>query len=142
MTNIKSILKEANRYDEVVEILKTTIVSLNTKNNPAVALYYDKDGIVRSNVDAKSVKLEAAILLLCIEDIIDYEHQDLTYLSVYFSDMTNTLLHNYAVSLTHKEEPNTGIDTLRCFSIITNLVDCINGGFMENWTIPDGWKKE
>ena len=141
MTNIKSILKEANRYDEVVDILKTIIVSPNT-NHYAVALYYDKDGTVRNDVDAGSVKLEAAILLLCIEDIIDYEHQDLTYLSVYFSDMTNTLLHNYSVSLTHKEEPNTSIDTIRCFSIITNLVDCINGGFMENWTIPDGWKKE
>ena len=125
MTNIKAILEEANRYGDVVEILKTTIASLDTKNNLVVSLYYDNDGVAKGNVDAKSVKLEAAILLLCIEDIIDYEHQDLTYLSVYFTDMTNTLLHNYAVSLTHKEEPNTGIDTLRCFSIITNLVDYV-----------------
>ena len=144
MTDIKSILKEANRYDDVVEILKTIIVSPNI-NHYAVALYYDKDGTVRNDVDAGSVKLEAAIVLLCIEGILDYEQQDIIYLSalpVYLDDMTNTLLHNYAVSLTHKEEPNIGIDTIRCFSIITNLVDCIGGGFMENYTIPDGWKKE
>ena len=120
VTNIKSILKEANMYDEVVDILKTIIVSPNT-NHYAVALYYDKDGTVRNDVDAGSVKLEAAILLLCIEDMINYEQQNIIYLSalsVYLDDMTNTLLHNYAVSLTHKEEPTIGIDTIRCFSII------------------------
>ena len=46
-SKIKSILKEANRYDDVVEILKTTIASLNTKNNLAVSLYYDNDGVAR-----------------------------------------------------------------------------------------------
>lgn len=140
MTNIKAILEEANRYDDVVEILKTTIASV--RRNPAVGLYFDKDGNVRNDVDAKSIKLEVSILLLCIEGVLDYTQHDFTSLSVYITDMTDTLLHNYANSLTHKEEPNTGIDTIRCFSIITNLVDCIQAGIMENWTIPDGWKKE
>lgn len=140
MTDIKSILKEANRYDEVVEILKYTLSSV--RRNPAVGLYFDKDGNVRNDVDAKSIKLEVSILLLCIEGVLDYTQHDFTSLSVYITDMTDTLLHNYANSLTHKEEPNTGIDTIRCFNIITNLVDCIQAGIMENWTIPDGWKKE
>lgn len=140
MTNIKAILEDANRYDDVVKILKYTLSSVH--RNPAVGLYFDKDGNVRNDVDAKSIKLEVSILLLCIEGVLDYTQHDFTSLSVYITDMTNTLLHNYANSLTHKEEPNINIDTIRCCNIINNLVDCIQAGIMENWTIPDGWKKE
>lgn len=49
------------------------------------------------------------------------------------------LLHNYAVSISHRKVPEIDMENIRVWEILDNMLICWND---EEWNIQDGWKKE
>ena len=92
------------------------------------------------SIDTKSIIEQAARLIIIIEDGCDGNTEDdFDKLSAYVNDKSDTLLHNYAVSVSHKIEPEYNIDTIRCWEILDNMLACWNNNYDEPWCIPDGW---
>lgn len=59
-------------------------------------------------------------------------------LSLYVSDHSNMLLHNYAVSVSHRTGGAMD-DEIRVWCILSNLLDNL---YSDTWNVPVGWCKE
>lgn len=138
---IKNTLIEANRYEDIINILNNIIKSTPDASIPVNA-FVAEDGKTKWEVDGKIVVEEAKILLQLIsgEDtsgIIDFKHLD-----QFVRTKTYTFLHNYAVAISHRKESNIDIDVIRSWEILDNLIinfEDIKKG--DEWHVPDGWKK-
>ena len=54
------------------------------------------------------------------------------------------MLHNYSVSLSHRNEPTEDMDDIRTWEILDNLIFCFRLDEEDNlhWSIPEGWKNK
>lgn len=136
---IKDNLKEAKRYDEVVNILKN-IISDNQSAYPVTA-FVDNDGKTKWDVDGSLVKEEASRFLDVIEngETKQMSIDDFLYLTQVIHTETDMRLHNYAVAISHRSEPHIDMEQIRSYEILENLL--YNLDDVDKWTIPDGWKK-
>lgn len=135
---IKQILKDANRYKDVMEVLYS-LHSSSKSDYPVEA--YDAQGYISFRVNGQAVNDGAFKVIQCIESNAESLSftDDLDPLYQYIKTSANTILHNYAISVTHRIEPIEDIDKARIYLIIQNIIDC--GKFDDiPWSIPDGWK--
>lgn len=137
---IKSILMEANRYDDVMSIIRDIIVD-NQRSYPVNA--FVKNNEIKWHVDGAHVRSEAhRLLYLICEDKCIGSDDDFVNLSSYVESRTDMFLHNYAISISHRNEPDVDMEYTRCWEILDNLLRCWNIKDDEfEWDIPDGWKK-
>lgn len=136
MIKIKDILMEANRYEDIKNILLNIICDNRRASHPVNA-FIDDHGVTQWRVDANSVREEATHLLSDIEDGTQSGMK--RNLMEYVSTHSNMLLHNYAVHVSHKKEPEEdAMDEIRNWLILDNLLMCWSD---DDWDIPDGWKK-
>lgn len=140
--SIKKILEEANRYNGVISIIESIISSCNTGTLPVKA-FVTKQGTTEWRVSASMVNQEAIILLKTIEeeDEKSKSESDFSNLFQYIHSTTDMLLHNYAVSISHRKVPETNMDDIRIWEILDNMLMCWDFEDDEEWYIPDGWKK-
>ena len=137
--NIEQILKEANRYDAIQQILKD-IVADNQQTYP-VDPFIDNDHKTKWRVDGDNVRKDAKELLRIIDNN-EAINTDFLYLTQYVRTKSDALLHNYAVSISHRNEPKIDMEKIRCWEILDNLLtNCCNGQLDDDWYIPTGWKK-
>lgn len=144
MRTIKEILIDANRYEDIVNILKDISKMDDNSYSYPVRVFIDSDGETKWRVDGKSVNEQSSKLLKLIEDGSDgISNDDFTYLSEYVRSHTDMLLHNYAITITHRRDPED-METIRPWVILDNLISCWNLGLNDDdsaWDIPIGWKK-
>lgn len=136
---IKDVLKEAERYDEILNII-VNIASGDESSFPVNA--YKSGENTKWRVDGALVRKEAIELLQLIfknEPNTDVENDDRFFnLLQYVETESDTLLHNYAVSISHRREPYIDMEIVRCWNILVNLLY----NYYENtWDIPTGWKR-
>ena len=143
MNNIKRTLMEANRYEEVKDILINicTNSSLLPLSCPVNA-FVDENGVTQWRVNGDAVHKEACGLLNIIED------DDLVYDDINLSSYSNLLqyvlsksdmmIHNYAVFISHRDTPVDDMEVIRNWEILQNLILNLAD---KDWDIPDGWKK-
>ena len=148
MKTIKEILKEANRYEDVIELLDSIITDNTLKKQfPAVSMFVTDNGEIAHNISGEKVVMQAALLKNLIEkDSISIDTNELNFLFKYTDDILNSALHNYAVSISHRDDPElTGntIERIRILEILNNLlVNHFQPIYNESdWYIPNGWKK-
>lgn len=137
---IKRILKEAGRYDEIVDVLNN--ISKETDVSKPVNAFVDYDGKTKWRIDGKLLKYEASKFLQIISAEEITEKLDIDYfneLLQYIHTKSDTLLHNYAVSISHRNEPEIDMEYIRSVEILENLLYNLND--YKKWYIPDGWKK-
>lgn len=137
---IKKKLTEALRYNQVTGILKY-IISEDLAYSIPVDAYIDSSGKTSWRVDGRVVTKEAKLLLQTIEDDVDEESVfpgSFESLEQYVHSHTNMLLHNYAVTISHRTVPNDmDMEVIRSWLILDNLLICFGS---KDWSIPDGWK--
>lgn len=143
MKTIKETLVEAGRYEQIVEILKKTIMT--KQGNFPVGCYADEDGRVKRDVRGIDVRIEASQFMIAIEDntIMDMIAEDFPNLDKYVHSTSDMLLHNYAVGIAHrKNHDENDAEKMRLWCILANLIDCMNirDDDTEGWYVPDGWK--
>lgn len=134
---IKSMLEKANRYDDVTKILFDIILS-DDQQFP-VNPFVNNDKELICNINGNLVREEALRLLrLIANDKVDpsqiYIYPNLSH---YISTKLNTLLHNYAVSVSLRNEPKENMETIRILCILENLIYSLDIG-IDGWYIPDG----
>ena len=133
-------MTEANRYHEVIGILNH-IISEDLAYSIPVDAYTDSNGKTSWRVDGRVVTKEAKLLLQTIEDEVDEESVfpgSFESLEQYVHSHTNMLLHNYAVTISHRTVPNDmDMEVIRSWLILDNLLICFGS---KDWSIPDGWK--
>lgn len=117
--------------------------SCTTGTLPVDAFVAD-DGTTHWRVNAAFVRYEAITLLETIETETekDKTEKDFWNLYQYVKSTSDMLLHNYAVSISHRKVPETNMDDIRIWEILDNMLICWNLEDDEEWFIPDGWKKE
>lgn len=143
LDEVRSVIEEANRLDEIVDILEK-IIADNRSSYPVKA-FVDQHGITRWRVDGEDVRKEAAVLLGIIkgEGNIETDEKFLNLLE-YVTTHSDMLLHNYAIGITHRREPDVDMEECRRYLIIENMIECWHINLIGNpitYTIPDGWKK-
>lgn len=141
--SVKTILIEAGRYDQVMDILNKT-TQLSDHSFPVNC--YSDNGKASFRVDGSDVRNEAYNLIQGIEtDAINtMVVDDFENLFQYVHSHTDMLLHNYAVNVSHgQSNPNPDMDNIRVWCILDNLIMCLgiqNCDDGWDWDIPDGWK--
>lgn len=138
---IKSALEKSNRYDDIIGILDE-ITKKNDASYP-VNTFMDANGEARIRVDGNRVRNEAAELLKLINsDEFDENNIKFPNLMEYVRTQSDTLLHNYAIQISHRIEPDIDMDIIRCWVILDNILICLNSGYLlDDWAIPSGWGK-
>lgn len=138
---IKQELERANKYDDVKEVLIRITMNNSLSYNYPVDPFTDEDGTTKWRIDGNEVKFEAYRLLYYIDGLnkSDFTGEDFSNLRQYVTTRTNILLHNYTVSLSHRNEPKTDMDLIRTWEVLDNLLYCLGD---DNWRIPDGWKRK
>lgn len=137
---IKDILKEANRYEDIRNILNNIIETLDDDMTYPVDAHID-DREIKWKVDGQLLIKEASNLLYLIdtENInCNNSSDDFLNLLQYVRTKGDRLLHNYAIDISHRSTPCTDMNEIRKWKILENLIHNIGG---ELWIIPDGWKK-
>ena len=138
---IKNTLINTGVYEDVVEILES-IAGIKESTLP-VDLYMD--GVKPSyRIDVDNLQHEAEIFLFGLEkDILVKGTNQYETLWRYINNKMDTMLHNYAVSLSHNHKPSIKMSVIRKYMIIENLL--INISFPgtddddEEWYIPENW---
>lgn len=138
---IKKILEDANRYDDVKNILNN-IIKDNQYSYPVNA-FGDDYGRIKYRVDGNAVRKEASILLQLIDEekeINEKSRDNISNLFRYVRSQYDMLLHNYAVYISYKKDPDVDIDIIRSWGILDSLISCFDY-VDDNWYIPNGWRK-
>ena len=139
-TDYAKVLKEAGRYDQVTDILVKIATGCNGYTYP-VRPFIDDDFTSKWRVEGSSIRKQALRLLEIVVDgdevkVID--EMSFTHISAYVESHADILLHNYAIHISHKIEPDVDMDEARNWLVLDNLIKCLH--LPEEWTIPDGWK--
>ena len=102
---IKDILKEGNRYEDVTDILNNFLQT--SEDSYPVDCFAGEDGKASYRVDGPKTRDEALKLLEYIEseDQTD-QTNNFNNLLRYIVSESDMMLHNYAISISHKKEPN------------------------------------
>lgn len=139
--SLKSILVESGRYENIVTML-TNIIADTKASYPLRSAFVDNDGETSWRVDGVAVRQQANTLLKLIEaDCDGNSSDDFCELRAYVKDKSDTLLHNYAVALSHNSQPKTDIDVIRQWEILDNMIACWNTNDEYDWYIPTDWQK-
>ena len=142
----KEEMERADKYDDVKEILTKIAMDDNISSEHQVSPFIDEDGETKWRIDGNKVRFEAYKLLYYLEGlhVSDVTGKDFSNLFQYVSTNTTMLLHNYAVSISHRHEPEIDMDLIRTWLIIDNMLCCFDNPFDEPdngyWRIPDGWR--
>ena len=137
---IKKVLKEAGRYEDTLRILGEIINTNKVPDDAPIASYYvNSDGELKCRVDGGLVRKEASALLniLIHEEDLDI---NVSHLDEYITSATDIMLHNYAISISHKKEPNNDMEIIRSWLILYTMVWELNNGVALG-SIPKGWKR-
>lgn len=138
--SIKETLKQANRYDDIMSILRI-ITESKDADFPVDPFNDDNSDKIRWRVDGTTLRDEAIELTASIEnDTIQTKSlDDFNSLYQYAKSAADTYLHNYAVQVSHKTEPDEAkMEKARIWLILWNLLVCLDND-PEPWYIPDGW---
>lgn len=138
---IKNILEEADRLNDVLNILNNIISTLDSAPYPDYA-FLDNDGITRWKVNGNMVKKAANDVIQLIYDENHPVENDDDFLNLheYVRSHTYDLLHNYAISISHRVRPKIDIDDIRSWLILNELILAICCHSLGTWRIPDGWR--
>lgn len=143
-TSIKQQFINAGRYKAIMKILhKITKVS----GSLPVDAFVDVDGITRWRIDGDKVSNEAKLLIEKIENnatIKDLREEEFDNLRSYTKTQSDMHLHNYTVSLAHRNKPSVKLGKIRAWMILDNLLWCIPNRSEQDgdWNIPKGWQKK
>lgn len=134
--NLKNILVNANRYEDVMAILYG-MMDLTGSEVP-VRAYAGKRDKIAYNVPVQKVKEEAQALIYLLDGnmVYDIGLDDVENLWRYVNSVTDILLHNYAVSVSHQSQPED-MDGIRGWLVLDNLISCLDHN--ESWSVPNGW---
>ena len=142
MKSIKEKLLEAGRYNSVLSILEKIIK--DDQSSYPVDAYKDYSSTeTKWRVDGDFVRNEASKLIskITLEEDKTINEKEYFYLEQYISTETCQMLHNYAVSISHRNDnPREDMEVIRTWEILENLL--FNLDDVSSWTIPDGWKVE
>ena len=138
---IKRKLKKANRYDDVMEILKN-ITRLENIEYPVNAFVNDDDRI-SYHIPGHVIRSEANDLIRGIYNNFSVTDFGGPFINLFrfVESKTNRLIHNYAVDITHRRVPNSNsMNEIRSWLVLWNIligIDTEN----RNWEVPKGWRK-
>ena len=140
---LKIELKNAGRYDEVANLLRMIAYTLKDEFYP-IKPYADETGSTVWRIPGSSVREEALRLLIYIEGneedqvlIKGFNFHNLDHYVMTHSDM---LLHNYAVSISHRKDPEIDLEDIRSWCVLGSLIDSFDYP-KDEWIIPEGWRK-
>ena len=140
---IRKILEDAGRYYDCFNILHNIINEFDEDTNYPCP-HKDDNGERKERIKGKLIIDEASKLLPLIQSDqeVDRTKYDFDNLRSYISFKTNIMLHNYAVDISHHNDPDDDMETIMGFMVLENLLDCwriSDDNFF--WTIPETWKK-
>lgn len=145
-------LRKSNRLFDVKCILYGIIERLERIGNVDLPVRFciSNDDKLITHVKRKDVYSEALHLFEVLSTLSDtnsskecdddgYIHEDdYSNLSLYVGDHSDMLLHNYAVSISHRMGGSMD-DDIRVWCILSNLLDNL---YSDTWNVPVGWCKE
>ena len=140
--SIKEKLLEAGRYSAILNILEK-IIKDDQSSYPTDAYRDYSLKETKWRVDGEDVRKQAAILYAKISFEVDetLKEEDYFYLRQYISSETCMMLHNYAVSISHRNDnPKEDMEVIRTWEILENLL--FNLDDVSSWTIPNGWEAD
>ena len=147
MTTATDVLKAAGRYDSVIKILN----NIERDVNPSVAYpvdpYIDDSGNTSWRISGSDIRYEANIMLTKLIASEDTSEDKFLNLNLYCSSMANMYLHNYAISISHRNKPTIDMEDIRTWLCVGAIIDaphCTLYGTTFSWDepniIPVGWK--
>lgn len=154
MLKREAVIKElgkSNRLFDVTYLIHDIIESVervDARDLP-VRLCISDDGKLITHVKSKDVYSEARHLFEVLstlpaaddseEDGVDscIHEDDYSNLSLYVRYHSNMLLHNYAVSVSHRIDGEMN-DDIRVWCILANLLDNL---YSDTWDVPIGWRR-
>lgn len=138
---IKQILENANRFEDVSDAINHIIFTIDDRSYPVNPII--RDNSITNRVDGKSIKEEATEFLKLINnpsDSIEDTIEKYENLLAYVESESDMMLHNYAISISHKREPHDDMELIRVLLIIKSLIWWLNNDGDYEFDIPDGWK--
>ena len=144
---VSDLLRNVNRYDDILYVLNNIMIMPQTYF--PVHQYLSK-GVIHKTVPAKEVIVEASKLQIALEynifiiDTLDNLGRCIKYRS-------DTLLHDYAIAISHRKYMNCGkteckMEHIRTLLLLNHLIGYFNNITEENiddlydFYIPDGWE--
>ena len=143
---VLEVLKEAGRYEEVMDALK----EIKTDNvTLPVHPFIDSDNITKWRVECTKLAKQRDKLMELIEADVDIEAKDtenMDELQAYVETQRDMILHNYAISISHRKEPKENMEKARVWCIIASIIYETFSDYLDEeqtkFSIPDGWKKQ
>lgn len=139
--SIKKILKDANRYDDIINVLNS-IASLKGGDIPVSPHINIKGGNLICHVNALYVSKEAPKLIKLINNEVMEENlcnlYEFVNLHYYVDSKTKDIIYDNALALSYGNNPKDNMNVIKIWFILSNLIININN--YNNWSIPDGWK--
>ena len=145
---IKDILKEANRYEDVMGVL-FGVIKQEEFDYP-VDPFIDGSQ-TKWRVEGSCVRNEAIRLLYVINNFslpLDGGCGTFDNLYQFVKTRSDMMLHNYSIGVAHRvNEPKEDMEVIRTWLILENLLCCLYIDYEKDdeesggWYIPDGWKK-
>lgn len=135
---IADILREAGRFSDLTCLLSDIIDTV-----PATFMQsgvYIESGDISCWIDGQDVRKEAYLLRKRLLDGKDWtlKESDFQNLHRYVTDHVEVLMHNYAITVSHRIETEFD-DQIRVWLILSNML--VNLSF-DKWEIPKGWRSE
>lgn len=123
--DFKDLLLECGRYIDILDLLLNEIIFGTTDDNVVHEAYCFIDKLSRGEAN-------------------DIDTKEYFNLYNYITKVTDIILHNFAIEVSHGETPNnTQIEKMKCFLILKNFFDNMTFfGSIYDWEIPIGWRKE
>lgn len=147
---IKETLIEANRYEEVVNILES-IIKDDQASYPLFGAFINQAGETRWRVEGEATRNEAKVILQLINDEIKYEkleNKNVENIHKFVNGTVEIRLYNYANEISHRKEPDENdIEIIRQYQVLLTVIeyfhfDFINDPDFGEFEIPKGWKGE
>ena len=140
--SLKEIIKAANRYEEVLEVLNS-IISDTREYYPVCYTHIVENGSLCNFLKGDLLRDEVELLHQLIEVGSAGKTSDkFRYARAYFNNELETKLHNFGINFTHSTELDyKALEEIRVFAIIDNMLSCWDFPDNCDWSIPDGWRK-
>ena len=146
-SNIKTALEKANKYDDVMTVIRNIARYLTPSTYPKhpAKPFVDKNGETHWHVAGTPVKEEAIEIINIIEGNVPEDTENLFQnLLAYVSNRSDTKLLNYAVSISYRQNPNEDMDNIRSWEILESIIHHLrlrhaypHEGHV--FGVPEGW---
>ena len=144
-------LRKSNRLLDVKRIIWNIGESTEMSSGQYLPVHFciSNDGKIITHVKGENIYSESRHLFEvlstpgCMDDpneasVDVYIHEDdFDNLSLYVTDHCDVLLHNYAVSVSHRIDEEMD-DDIRVWCILANLLDNLHS---DTWDVPVGWMR-